>query len=94
MAERLDPEVLAAVMGRYTKFAREAIERNGGTITSFYGDGAVALFGLPLAHEDDAARAARAGLELLASLSDAPEAASHGITLEARVGDRSGRGAW
>lgn len=90
MAERLDPEVLAAVMGRYTRSAREAIERNGGTVASFQGDGAVGLFGLSVTHEDDAARAARAGLELLASLSDATEVASHGVTLEARVGIEAG----
>ena len=59
-------------------------------VASFHGDGAVGLFGLPVAHEDDAARAARAGLELLASLADAPMAASHGITLEARVGIEAG----
>jgi class 3 adenylate cyclase/tetratricopeptide (TPR) repeat protein len=90
LAERLDPEVLAALMGHYTRSARAAIERNGGTVASFHGDGAVGLFGMPVAHEDDAARAARAGLELLASLADAPMAASHGITLEARVGIEAG----
>jgi len=90
LAEQLDPEVLAAVMGRYTRRAREAIERNGGTVASFHGDGAVGLFGLSAAHEDDTARAARAGLELLGALSGLMESASDAFTLEARVGIEAG----
>jgi len=90
LAERLDPEVLRGVMREYAAMARRAIERNGGTVASFQGDGVVALFGLPVAHEDDAARAARAGLELRAALPDAKEAAIQGVVLEARVGIESG----
>jgi class 3 adenylate cyclase/tetratricopeptide (TPR) repeat protein len=90
LAERLDPEVLSDVMREYTLLARDAIEGNGGTVATFHGDGAVGLFGLPSAREDDAARAAKAGLDLLAALPGAREAAAHGVTLEARVGIETG----
>jgi len=68
LAERLDPEVLDAIMGAYHDLARRAIERNGGTVAASQGDGAIGMFGLPTAHEDDAARAARAGLDLIGGL--------------------------
>src|SRR3954447_1931688 len=90
LAERLDPEVLAAVVGAYHDLARAVIERNGGTIAAFQGDGAIGVFGLPSAHEDDAVRAARAGLALVAALPDLEEATMRGIVLEARVGIEAG----
>lgn len=90
LAERLDAEVLGAVMSEYAALARGAIEGNGGTVASFAGDGALGLFGVPAAGEDDAVCAARAGLNLLASLAHASEAMTHGITLQARVGIETG----
>lgn len=90
LAERLDPEVLGAIVGAYHDLARKAIERNGGTVAAFQGDGAIGLFGLPTAHEDDAARAARAGLDLIEGLEGLEPAAMHGVVLEARVGIEAG----
>jgi class 3 adenylate cyclase len=90
LAERLDAEVLGAVMNEYAALARRAIESNGGTVASFAGDGALGLFGVPAAGEDDAVHAARAGLDLLASLAHASEATMRGITLQARVGIETG----
>jgi class 3 adenylate cyclase len=90
LAERLDPEVVRAVLDGYSTLAREAIERNGGTVAPFQGDGALGIFGLPTAHEDDSARAAQAGLDLLSALPSVPEAAGQGIALQARVGIEAG----
>jgi class 3 adenylate cyclase/tetratricopeptide (TPR) repeat protein len=90
LAERLDPEILATIVGAYHDLARRAIEHNGGTIAAFQGDGAIGLFGVPIAHEDDAARAARAGLDLLEGLDGLEPAARRGIVLEARVGIEAG----
>jgi class 3 adenylate cyclase len=90
LAERLDAEVLSLVMTEYRELAREAIEHHGGSVATFQGDGVVGLFGLPATHEDDAVRAARAGLDLIASLGGAREATAHEIVLQARVGIESG----
>jgi class 3 adenylate cyclase len=90
LAEQVDAEVLTALMTEYRGLFRQAVERNGGTVASFAGDGGVALFGLPSAHEDDALHAARAGLELLDELPEAGEAKRHGITFQARVGIEAG----
>ena len=70
LGERLDPESLRSVMSRYFEVARAAFERHGGTVEKFIGDAVVAVFGVPVAHEDDALRAARAAFELRESLVD------------------------
>src|SRR5213080_687248 len=64
MGEKLDPESLREVMGRYFAVMSAAIERHGGTVEKFVGDAVMAVFGLPQAHEDDALRAVRAALEM------------------------------
>ncbi len=64
LAESLDPEDMRALLARYFAIAREAVEKRGGTLEKFIGDAVMAVFGLPTAHEDDAARAARAALDL------------------------------
>src|SRR5579884_2751770 len=64
LGERLDPESLRDVMGRYFAVMRAAVERHGGTVEKFIGDAVMAVFGLPQAHEDDALRAVRAALEM------------------------------
>jgi class 3 adenylate cyclase len=68
MGERLDPESTRRVMGRYFDTAREAIERHGGTVEKFIGDAVMAVFGIPVVHEDDALRAVRAAAELRSAL--------------------------
>jgi class 3 adenylate cyclase/tetratricopeptide (TPR) repeat protein len=65
LAERTDPEELDRLLRRYYGLAREAIERHGGTIEKFIGDAVAALFGFPLAHEDDPERAVRAALDIV-----------------------------
>jgi class 3 adenylate cyclase/tetratricopeptide (TPR) repeat protein len=64
LGERVDPEALRAIMARYFDAARAAIERHGGTVEKFIGDAVMAVFGIPVVHEDDALRAVRAALEL------------------------------
>jgi class 3 adenylate cyclase len=54
LGERLDPESLRHVLARYFDVAREAVERHGGVVEKFIGDAVMAVFGVPVAHEDDA----------------------------------------
>ena len=69
LGERLDPESLRLVLGRYFDEMRAAIERHGGVVEKFIGDAVLAVFGIPRVHEDDALRAIRAADEMRASLS-------------------------
>ena len=62
LGERLDPEPLRELMGRWYEEMRVAVDRHGGTVEKFVGDAVMAVFGLPRAHEDDALRAVRAAL--------------------------------
>ena len=62
LAEDLDAEVVRELMGAYFAIAREEIEARGGTVEKFIGDAVMAVFGVPVAHEDDPARALRAAL--------------------------------
>jgi class 3 adenylate cyclase/tetratricopeptide (TPR) repeat protein len=64
LGERTDPEVLRDLMARYHAEVRTILERHGGTVEKFIGDAAMAVFGLPSAHEDDAERAIRASLAM------------------------------
>src|SRR3954471_9411239 len=73
LAERLDAESLQEVMGRYFSAMRRVLHRHGGTVEKFIGDAVMALFGVPVVHEDDALRAARAALEMR----DALDALNH-----------------
>ena len=57
MGERLDAEAVRELMFRYFHEMRAAIERHGGTVEKFVGDAVLAVFGVPVAHEDDALRA-------------------------------------
>jgi class 3 adenylate cyclase len=60
LGERLDPEALRRVMGRYFDEMAAVIQRHGGTVEKFIGDAVMAVFGIPRLHEDDALRAVRA----------------------------------
>jgi DNA-binding CsgD family transcriptional regulator len=68
LGERLDPELLQRVLGRYYQRARTVLERHGGTVAKYIGDAVVGVFGIPRVHEDDALRAARSAVELQAAL--------------------------
>jgi class 3 adenylate cyclase/tetratricopeptide (TPR) repeat protein len=92
IAERLDPEHFAEIMNGAFAFMSAAIARYGGTVARLMGDAVLAFFGAPTAHEDDAERAIRAGLEIRA---DAREYARmielrHGIEFRVRVGIHTG----
>ena len=64
LSESRDPEEVRELLGRYFDTAREVVARYGGTIEKFIGDAVMAVWGVPTAHEDDAERAVRAGLDL------------------------------
>jgi class 3 adenylate cyclase len=88
LARRLDPEDLREVMRAYQAACGDVISRFEGHLARFLGDGVLAYFGWPGAHEDDAERAVRAGLQLVqdvARLEPRP-----GVQLQARVGVASG----
>lgn len=82
LGESTDPEVLRARMRRYFADVRTILERHGGAVEKFVGDAVMAVFGIPLAHEDDALRAVRAAWEIREAV------AAHG--LEARIGVNTG----
>ena len=82
LGESTDPEALRARMRRYFEDLRVILERHGGTVEKFVGDAVMAVFGIPVSHEDDALRAVRAAAEMQAAISE------HG--LEARIGINTG----
>src|SRR5256714_10096224 len=63
-AEELDPEDVEAILRPYHERLRAELERHGGTVEKFIGDAVMALFGAPVAHEDDPERAVRAALAI------------------------------
>src|ERR671919_1324145 len=63
-SEAMDPEDVRALLGPYWERLREELEHFGGTVEKFIGDAVVALFGAPVAHEDDPERAVRAALAI------------------------------
>src|SRR5256885_16970326 len=65
-AEEFDPEDVEAILRPYHGRLRIELERHGGTVEKFIGDAVMALFGAPVAHEDDAERAVRAALAIRA----------------------------
>src|SRR6266446_6726954 len=69
MASHLDPEQWREIVGEYHRAAAQAIERFGGSVAQYLGDGVMAYFGYPEAHDNDAERAARAGLAILDAIS-------------------------
>ena len=82
LGESTDPEALRARMRRYFEDLRVILERHGGTVEKFVGDAVMAVFGIPVSHEDDALRAARAAAEMRQAIGE------HG--LEARIGINTG----
>src|SRR5262249_31257949 len=68
LAARMDPEDLREVISAYQKSVAETVRRYGGFVAKYMGDGVLVYFGYPQAHEDDAERAVRAALELVADV--------------------------
>ena len=92
LGERLDSESLRRVMERYFALGREVLERHGGTVEKFIGDAVMAVFGIPVVHEDDAFRAARAAHELREGLRglNADLLGEFGTELQVRIGVNTG----
>ena len=88
LTARLDPEDMADLIRAAQVAITAAIARHGGHIAKWVGDGATIYFGYPRAHEDDAERAARAGLALTDAI--AKLGRSHGMALDVRIGISSG----
>jgi class 3 adenylate cyclase len=86
LSARMDPEDLRDVISAYQECVTETIRRFGGFVAQSMGDGVLIYFGYPEAHEDDAERSIRAGLELVAAVSDLKTHAA----LQTRVGIATG----
>jgi class 3 adenylate cyclase/tetratricopeptide (TPR) repeat protein len=92
LSQRLDAEDLRSVVRAYQEAASQAIQRYEGHIAQYLGDGLLVYFGYPQAHEDDAERAVRAGLDILSALGRVNNTLepTHGIRLALRVGIHTG----
>jgi class 3 adenylate cyclase/tetratricopeptide (TPR) repeat protein len=86
LSARMDPEDLRDVISAYQKCVTETVRRFGGFVAKYMGDGVLVYFGYPEAHEDDAERAVRAGLELIAAVGGLKTRAS----LQTRTGIATG----
>jgi class 3 adenylate cyclase len=86
LSARMDPEDLREVISGYQTCAAQTVQHFGGFVAKYLGDGVLVYFGYPQAHEDDAERAVRAGLELIAAVG----AVSPASPLQARVGIATG----
>jgi class 3 adenylate cyclase len=88
-SEAADPEDVRARIRPYHARLRSEIERYGGTVEKFIGDAVMAVFGAPVAHEDDAERAVRAGLRILEAIEEL-NAEDASLSLQVRVGINTG----
>jgi class 3 adenylate cyclase/predicted ATPase len=86
LSARMDPEDLREVISAYQKCVAETVQRFGGFVAKYMGDGALVYFGYPQAHEDDAERAVRAGLDLI----QAVDGLKSSTPLQTRVGIATG----
>jgi class 3 adenylate cyclase/predicted ATPase len=82
LGESTDPEALRALLARYFERMKWIVERHGGSVEKFIGDAVMAVFGVPVAHEDDALRACRAAVEMRDALP--------ALGVEARIGVNTG----
>ena len=88
-SDAADPEDVRARIRPYHARVKEEIERYGGTVEKFIGDAVMAVFGAPVAHEDDAERAVRAGLRVLEAIAELNEA-DPVLDLNVRIGINTG----
>jgi class 3 adenylate cyclase/tetratricopeptide (TPR) repeat protein len=88
-SEQADPEDIRARIRPYHTRLRREIERYGGTVEKFIGDAVMAAFGAPIAHEDDAERAVRAGLRILEAIQELNEQDPR-LSLQVRIGVNTG----
>lgn len=92
LGERLDPESLQQLVGRWFHEAQRVIARHGGVVEKYMGDCVMAVFGVPVVHEDDALRAARAALEMRETLAELNRELERrwGVRLQVRTGVNTG----
>jgi class 3 adenylate cyclase len=92
LGERLDPESLRGVMTRYFERMQGVLEAHGGTVEKFIGDAVMAVFGIPVLHEDDALRAVRAADEMREALAELNVELERewSLSLQARIGVNTG----
>src|ERR1043166_105697 len=84
LGESTDPEAVRALLARYFERMKAIVESHGGSVEKFIGDAVMAVFGVPVVHEDDALRAVRAAAEMREAL---PE-----LGVQARIGVNTGEG--
>jgi class 3 adenylate cyclase len=82
LGESVDPEALQGVLAGYFERMKSIVESHGGSVEKFIGDAVMAVFGVPIAHEDDALRACRAAIEMRDALPD--------LGVEGRIGVNTG----
>src|ERR1700680_4140707 len=92
VAERLDPEAVKVLVDRCLGRLGEEVERVGGRVDKYMGDNVMAMFGAPVAHEDDPERAVRAGVGMQAAIGELNQRllADYGVEFELRVGINTG----
>src|SRR5215210_2859292 len=92
LGEKLDPESVRQMVGRYFEAMRTVLERHGGTVEKFIGDAVMAVFGIPTLREDDALRAVRAAVEMRTALEELNEQLERrwGVRLRVRTGVNTG----
>ena len=92
VAERMDPESVKSLVDRSLRRLGEEVDRFGGRVDKYIGDNVMAVFGAPVAHEDDAERAVRAALGMQDAMAEINErlGATHGVNLALRVGVNTG----
>ena len=88
LADTLDAEALGRVLSSYFEAVSAVLSRHGGTVEKYAGDAVMAVFGIPVSHEDDALRAARAALDIRTAIAALNERL--GVGLEIRIGVESG----
>src|SRR5204862_4032011 len=82
LGESVDPETVRGLLARYFERMKTIVEAHGGTVEKFIGDAVMAVFGVPVLHEDDALRAVRAAAEMRDALP--------GLGLQGRIGVMTG----
>src|SRR5438309_4069139 len=82
LGESIDPEALRGVLARYFERMKAIVESHGGSVEKFIGDAVMAVFGVPVLHEDDALRALRAAIEMRDALPS--------LGISARIGVNTG----
>ena len=92
LGEATDPETTRRVMSRYAQSMTEIVNAHGGTLERFRGDEVMAVFGVPMIHEDDALRAVRSGMEMQRRIGElnVELRATWGVELACRIGINTG----